>query len=42
VDIKYRYFLLMAGIGFDAAVTETVCARPNKRLSAISYVKQAI
>jgi diacylglycerol kinase (ATP) len=37
-----RYFLLMAGIGFDAAVTETVCARDKKRLGAVAYVKQAI
>jgi diacylglycerol kinase (ATP) len=37
-----RYFLLMAGIGFDAAVTETVCAKEKKRLGAIAYVKQAI
>jgi diacylglycerol kinase (ATP) len=37
-----RYFLLMAGIGFDAAVTETVCAQSKKRLGAIAYIKQAI
>lgn len=37
-----RYFLLMAGIGFDAAVTATVCAKEKKRLGAIAYVKQAI
>ncbi len=37
-----RYFLLMAGIGFDAAVTATVCSKEKKRLGAIAYVKQAI
>jgi len=37
-----RYFLLMAGIGFDAAVTATVCAKEKKRLGAIAYIKQAI
>jgi diacylglycerol kinase (ATP) len=37
-----RYFLLMAGIGFDAAVTATVSATEKKMLGAIAYVKQAI
>jgi YegS/Rv2252/BmrU family lipid kinase len=37
-----RYFLLMAGIGFDAAVTEGVNPQEKKRLGAIAYVKQAI
>jgi diacylglycerol kinase (ATP) len=37
-----RYFLLMAGIGFDAAVTATVSAAEKKMLGAIAYVKQAI
>ncbi len=37
-----RAFLLMAGIGFDAAVTETVDIREKKKLGAIAYVKQAI
>jgi diacylglycerol kinase (ATP) len=37
-----RAFLLMAGIGFDAAVTETVDVREKKKLGAIAYVKQAI
>jgi diacylglycerol kinase (ATP) len=37
-----RYFLLMAGIGFDAAVTATVSSVEKKRLGAIAYVKQAI
>ncbi len=37
-----RYFLLMAGIGFDAAVTATVKANEKKRLGAMAYIKQAI
>jgi diacylglycerol kinase (ATP) len=37
-----RYFLLMAGIGFDAAVTATVSASEKKILGAIAYIKQAI
>jgi diacylglycerol kinase (ATP) len=37
-----RYFLLMAGIGFDAAVTASVSSVEKKRLGAIAYVKQAI
>ena len=37
-----RYFLLMAGIGFDAAVTATVSAAEKKMLGAIAYIKQAI
>ncbi len=37
-----RAFLLMAGIGFDAAVTETVNVHEKKKLGAIAYVKQAI
>jgi diacylglycerol kinase (ATP) len=37
-----RYFLLMAGIGFDAAVTATVRSEEKKLLGAIAYVKQAI
>ncbi len=37
-----RAFLLMAGIGFDAAVTETVDVREKKKLGAIAYVKQAL
>ncbi len=37
-----RYFLLMAGIGFDAAVTAGVNLTEKKRLGAIAYVKQAI
>jgi diacylglycerol kinase (ATP) len=36
-----RAFLLMAGVGFDAAVTEQVDAREKKRCGAIAYVKQA-
>jgi diacylglycerol kinase (ATP) len=37
-----RYFLLMAGIGFDAAVTADVRSSEKKRLGAIAYVKRAI
>jgi diacylglycerol kinase (ATP) len=37
-----RYFLLMAGIGFDAAVTAGVDPKEKKWLGAIAYVKQAI
>jgi diacylglycerol kinase (ATP) len=37
-----RYFLLMAGIGFDAAVTATVRSEEKKLFGAIAYVKQAI
>ncbi|PSB56560.1 diacylglycerol/lipid kinase family protein [Chamaesiphon polymorphus] len=37
-----RYFLLMAGIGFDAAVTATVRSDEKKILGAIAYVKQAV
>jgi diacylglycerol kinase (ATP) len=36
-----RAFLLMAGVGFDAAVTQSVDAREKKRFGAIAYVKQA-
>lgn len=36
-----RYFLLMAGIGFDAAVTAQINPREKKWLGAIAYVKQA-
>lgn len=37
-----RAFLLMAGIGFDAAVTENIDPREKKKLGAIAYVKRAI
>jgi YegS/Rv2252/BmrU family lipid kinase len=37
-----RYFLLMAGVGFDAAVTAGVRSADKRRLGAIAYVKQAI
>ena len=37
-----RYFLLMAGIGFDAAVKAMVSAAEKKMLGAIAYIKQAI
>jgi YegS/Rv2252/BmrU family lipid kinase len=37
-----RHFLLMAGIGFDAAVTAGVRSADKRWLGAIAYVKQAI
>jgi diacylglycerol kinase (ATP) len=37
-----RYFLLMAGIGFDAAVTAGLNPAEKKYLGAIAYVKQGI
>jgi diacylglycerol kinase (ATP) len=37
-----RYFLLMAGIGFDAAVTAIIKPSEKKLLGAFAYVKQAI
>ena len=37
-----RPFLLMAGVGFDAAVTATINSDEKKWLGAIAYVKQAI
>jgi diacylglycerol kinase (ATP) len=37
-----RYFLLMAGVGFDAAVTEGVDSTEKKYLGAIAYVKKAL
>jgi diacylglycerol kinase (ATP) len=37
-----RYFLLMAGVGFDAAVTAVVSSAEKKYLGVIAYVKQAL
>jgi diacylglycerol kinase (ATP) len=37
-----RRFLLMAGVGFDAAVTAGINPKEKKMLGAIAYVKQAI
>lgn len=37
-----RYFLLMAGIGFDAAVTAGVRADEKRRLGALAYVLRGI
>ena len=37
-----RYFLLMAGVGFDAAVTATIRSAEKKRFGAIAYVIQAL
>jgi diacylglycerol kinase (ATP) len=41
-DAIDRYFLLMAGVGFDAAVTAGVKPNEKKYLGAIAYVKQAL
>lgn len=37
-----RYFLLMAGIGFDAAVTAEVRTEEKRRLGALAYVFHAL
>jgi diacylglycerol kinase (ATP) len=37
-----RHFLLMAGIGFDGAVTEVIRPKEKKLLGALAYVKQAV
>lgn len=37
-----RYFLLMAGIGFDAAITAAVRADEKRRLGALAYVLRGI
>lgn len=37
-----RHFLLMAGIGFDAAVTAIINPQEKKLFGALAYVKQAI
>ncbi|MEI7642812.1 MAG: diacylglycerol kinase family protein [Chloroflexales bacterium] len=37
-----RYFLLMAGIGFDAAITAGVRADEKRRLGALAYVLRGI
>jgi YegS/Rv2252/BmrU family lipid kinase len=37
-----RYFLLMGGVGFDAAVAAGVNPQEKKRFGAIAYVKQAV
>jgi YegS/Rv2252/BmrU family lipid kinase len=37
-----RYFLLMAGVGFDAAVTAEVRAHEKRRLGALAYVFRAL
>jgi diacylglycerol kinase (ATP) len=36
-----RHFLLMAGVGFDAAVTAGVCPKAKKRFGVIAYLKHA-
>jgi YegS/Rv2252/BmrU family lipid kinase len=37
-----RYFLLMAGVGFDAAVVNEVRGEEKRRLGALAYVLRAI
>lgn len=37
-----RYFLLMAGIGFDAAVTAEVRSHEKRRLGALAYLLRAL
>jgi YegS/Rv2252/BmrU family lipid kinase len=37
-----RYFLLMAGIGFDAAITAGVGADEKRRLGALAYVLRGV
>ncbi len=37
-----RYFLLMAGIGFDAAVTRAVLPEAKRRFGMIAYVVEAL
>lgn len=37
-----RYFLLMAGIGFDAAITAAVGANEKRRFGALAYVLHGI
>ncbi|NTV63287.1 MAG: diacylglycerol kinase family lipid kinase [Oscillochloris sp.] len=37
-----RYFLLMAGIGFDAAITAGIKADEKRRLGALAYVLRGI
>jgi YegS/Rv2252/BmrU family lipid kinase len=37
-----RYFLLMASVGFDAAVTATVRAEAKRRLGVFAYVLQVL
>jgi len=37
-----RYFLLMAGVGFDAAVTRAVHPEAKRKLGLLAYVVQAV
>ena len=41
-QVGERYFLLMAGVGFDAAVTAKIRSSEKKRFGAIAYVMQAL
>lgn len=40
--VNERYFLLMAGIGFDGEVTQAVERKPLKRLGALGYILAAL
>ncbi len=45
IDLGYaggRYFLLMAGIGFDASITSEVRSEEKRRLGALAYVLRGI
>lgn len=39
---EQRYFLLMAGVGFDAAVTRAVDPQLKRRLGMLAYIVQAL
>ena len=41
-QVEGRYFLLMAGVGFDAAVTAKIRGAEKKRFGAIAYLIQAL
>ncbi len=41
-EISGRYFLMWAGIGLDAAITESISAREKKALGSWAYVFKAI
>jgi YegS/Rv2252/BmrU family lipid kinase len=45
IDLGYaggRYFLLMAGIGFDASITSGVTTEEKRRLGALAYVLRGL
>ncbi|MBA3471566.1 MAG: diacylglycerol kinase family lipid kinase [Herpetosiphonaceae bacterium] len=37
-----RYFLLMAGIGFDAAITQAVASADKRRLGRLAYIVKSL